>query len=290
MKNITIASLLFLGLSHSVFGQLYTTNFDGGLPTDLVPVPSTESDMTFKADNNGAGEQFVNFYTSAVPSDFDRVFLNYAGSTPLTPSNTQDFAVSLFTQNFAGTNFETAPGSGIFTPGLTSAVGALAQVGLNINNAADLSDGYNLYNGAYSLGNGFAGSDIIFSDGTNFTQPLNFASSATILAQFSAATQTFTFSYATDAVPSFSSFATLKIDGGPASSGTDFVQDWEMASGGLFDINIYAGSNVLIADQTTGLGFLNADTFTLDVVPEPSAYAAIVGLLALSAVMIRRRR
>lgn len=63
-----------------------------------------------------------------------------------------------------------------------------------------------------------------------------------------------------------------------------------MAEGGAFDINIYGLTNVAIAEQSAGLGFLNADSFQLTVVPEPSAYAALAGALVLGFAAIHRRR
>jgi|GEM_PF-2983617 len=278
MKNTTTAILLCLGLSHSVFGQLYTTNFTGGYDgTVFSEVNAGGPSFALKnPDNDGFGDDFLNYSTTGAPTGFEQVFLNYAGTAPITPNNTQDFAVSVDVTNFAGST------------GLTAVAGSFAQIGLNINDA-DLVDGFNLYNGASSFG-GAGTSDMSFFDGTNFAQPLNFSTSATILAQFSAASQTFTFSYATAAAPTFTPFSSLNINGDGATVGTDFVDDWEMVSGGFFDISIYAGSNVLIPDEAAGLGYLNADNFQLNVVPEPSAYSAILGFLALTAAMIRRRR
>lgn len=52
------------------------------------------------------------------------------------------------------------------------------------------------------------------------------------------------------------------------------------------------GSFLVPADggTFTGSGFFGAPVFSGSVVPEPSTYAALAGLLALSYVMVRRRR
>jgi hypothetical protein len=279
MKTLSITALFVLGLMHSGFALLYTTTFSGGYDsTVFTEVNGLGPSFALKNPDTNGSEDFLNYYTTAAPTGFEQVFLNYGGTAPLTPNNTQDFAVSLFTQNFAG------------TAALTGGAGAFAQIGLNINDA-DLVDGFSLYNGAYSIGGGFGSSDAIFFDGTNFTQPLDFSTSMTLLAEFSAATQTFTFSRSSAATSSaFVPFSTLRIDGTGSTSGTDYVVDWDMASGDFFDINIYAGSNVSIPNEAAGFGYLNADSFSLNVVPEPSAYAAILGLVVLAGVMLRRRR
>jgi hypothetical protein len=68
------------------------------------------------------------------------------------------------------------------------------------------------------------------------------------------------------------------------------VEDWDMASGALFDISIYAGSNILIPEEAAGVGYLNVDAFGLNTVPEPSVYALLLGLVAIGATTARRRR
>jgi hypothetical protein len=271
MKISSLAGILLLGLSHSVFGQTYTTNFTGGYDAAVfTEVNAMGPSFALKNPDTGGGEDFLNYYTTVAPTGFEQVFLNYADTAP---NNTQDFAVSVFTENYAG------------SAGLTASVGSFAQIGLNINDS-DLVDGFNLYNGAYSF-SGSAASDFYFFDGTNVAQALNFSLSGTLLAEFSAATQTFAFSYATDVT--FVSFATLNIDGTGAASAGNFVEDWDMASGALFDISIYAGSNILIPEEAAGVGYLNVDAFGLNTVPEPSAYALLLGLVAIGATTARRR-
>jgi hypothetical protein len=195
-----------------------------------VPDPS---DVTVKPDNSGIAGDYINFYTAAAPTaptGFEQRFLNYTGTAP---SNTQDFATSLYVGNFASS--------------LTAATGSFAQIGLNIN-SADISNGVNLFNGAYSFLAGgttpTGSSDLSFvttTDSGTFRQALNFSQAAFVLADFSAASQTFTFSFATDLVtPVFTSFGTLNIDGTGATSGSNIVENWAMAPGELFDININA--------------------------------------------------
>lgn len=279
MNYKTITLLLFLGLAHAVYGQVYTTNFTGGYDAGIfTEVNTLGPNLALKNPDSSGGNDFLNYHTGGVaPTGFEQVFLNYGGSSPLVPDNTENFAVSVEVSNFAGTT------------GLTAGANAFAQIGLNINDS-DLVDGFKLYNGAYYF-NGFGSSDMIFFDGTNFAQALDFSTAATVLTEFSAATQTFTFSYATAASTSgsFVSFATLNINGTGTTSGSNFVEDWGMASGTSFDINIYAGSNVAIANEAAGFGYMNADNFFLNVVPEPSSYAALLGMFAMAAVILRRR-
>lgn len=280
MKKITTIIVSTLSLSFPLFGQFYTTGFTGGYDSAFFTELNTSgpSFALKNPDTDGSGGEFINYYTTTAPTGFERVFLDYVGTNPSEPSNTQDFAVSIDVSNFAGT-----------TGGLTAPAGSFAQIGLNIADA-DLIDGFDLYQGASSF-TGFATSDVIFFDGTNLGQPLDFSESVSLLAEFSATTQTFTFSFFSPNTGGvFSPFATLNINGTGTTSGTDFVADWAMASGDLFDISIYAASNVSIPDQAAGLGFLNADNFAITVVPEPSAYSALLGIFVLASVAAKRRR
>ncbi|MGB0413584.1 MAG: PEP-CTERM sorting domain-containing protein [Coraliomargarita sp.] len=57
------------------------------------------------------------------------------------------------------------------------------------------------------------------------------------------------------------------------------------------DLDIANGDVLVIGfDGDVGTSEFAFDTFTVDVVPEPSAYALIGGILALGSVMMRRRR
>lgn len=283
--NLAATILISLGLSTSAFSQTFidafTSGYDGSVWTEvngLGPNFDLKNPDTF-TDLSGNIEDFLNYFTTSAPTGFEQVFLNYGGTAPAAPTNLQNFSVSLDASNFAG-----------FTGQLTAGVGSLAQIGLNINDS-DISDGFNLYNGAYSFG-GFGSNDVIFFDGTNFAQPEDFTEQVTLLLDFSALTQTFTFSYATEVSTSgsFVSFATLNIDGTGTSGLTDFVDDWGMASGEAFDINIYAGSNVAIPSQVAGFGFMNADNFELTApIPEPASLPVLLGLVALGFACIRRR-
>ena len=278
MNYKLITLYIFLGLAHSVYGQPYTADFTGGYVDDAFSEVNTSgTSFVLKNPDSYGGQEFLNYHTAGVaPTGFEQVFLNYRGSSPTTPNNSQDFSVSLDVSNYA------------VSGGLTATANSMAQIGLSIYDA-DFADTFKLYNGAYSF-NGAASSDIIFYDNTNFSQAFNFSSAATLLTQFSAATQTFTFSFATPANASFQSFATLNINGTGTTSGNNFVEDWDMASGTSFDINIYAGSNVAIVDASAGFGYMNADNFSLNVVPEPSAFAALLGVFTMAAVILRRRR
>ena len=83
---------------------------------------------------------------------------------------------------------------------------------------------------------------------------------------------------------------TLKSGDG---SGSDFnsniidVADLTTGSGAGYAV-LEAGA-VLINVEFSGLNLAGAPSFNLQAVPEPSAYSAIAGLLALSWVMVRRR-
>jgi hypothetical protein len=257
--------------------QVYTTNFAGGYdPLVFAEFNASGPSFDLKNPDTFSGDDFLNYYTTTAPTGFERVFLNYQGAAPLTPTNLQDFSLSIDVSNFAASQATT--------------VGDLAQIGFNINNAANLATGFSLYNGAYFFP-GFGGSsDAIFFDGINFAQPSDFSPSMTLGVTFSAATQTFTFSRASSATSAaFVPFATLNIDNTAIASTTDFVADWAMAPGDFFDINIFAGSNIPLPDQLAGNGFMNADNFFIDVVPEPSAYGLLFGLAAVGFLALRRR-
>ena len=276
-KLLPTTTLITLGIAAPAFAQTFIDGFSGGYDSSAwTEVTASGPSFNLKNPDTFSGEDFLNYYTSGVPTGSEQVFLNYGGSAPSSPTNLQDFSVSLDATNFAS--------------GLTSSASTFAQIGLNINNAG-VTEGFNLHNGAYFVG-GFGGSsDVQFFDGTNFAQPSDFATSVTLLLDFSAASQTFTLSYAsTNTSSAFVPFASLNIDGTGVASGTDYVDDWAMGTGEAFDINIYALSNVEIANQAAGFGFLNADNFQLTVVPEPSAYAALAGALVLGLAAVRRRR
>jgi len=280
MKTQILLLTLSSGFALSASAQIFTDDFTGGYDgTVFAEVNGLGPSFALKNPDAPGGNDALNYYTTVAPTGFEQVFLNYQGTSPASPTNLQNFAVSMDAVNFAGSTGLTAPAS------------SLAQIGLNINyfdSGSVLQGGFNLYNGAYSFG-GSGSSDAIFFDGTNFAQPLNFSTGMTLLAEFDASTQTFTFSYATSTLP-FTPFSTLNIDGTGTAGGTDFVDNWGMLAGESFDINIYAGSNVLIPNEAAGLGYMNADNFFINVVPEPSAFALLAGFVAVGMACVRRRR
>jgi len=281
MKTTSITAILILGLSHSVFAQLYTTTFTGGFdPAVFTEVNTFGPSIVLKNPDSSDGDDFLNYHTAGVtPAGFESVFLVYEGSAPATPTNAQDFTVLMSVTNFGNT--------------LTSATGSQAELGFALN-STDLSSGFAFVNGAYSFSEGVGSSDAIFRFGAgalDFYQPetFEFNASMTLAIEFIASSQTF---FVSRALPgdTFDLIASLKIDGLGSSTFRNEVQDWGMNVGDSFDINIFAGSNVAIVNADPGFGFMNADNFSLNVVPEPSAYAAILGLVALAGVLARRRR
>ena len=82
----------------------------------------------------------------------------------------------------------------------------------------------------------------------------------------------------------------ISTDGGITGSvaqaaGTHAHYNWTFTEIGTYDLTF----DVSATHDTDGLA-TGAETFTFSVVPEPSAFASIAGLLVLAAVGLRRRR
>ena len=292
MKNKIILSLIAIGsfqITHSQAMLSASYDFEGGIPSAFTnDVTTGDGNIAVKSVDFGAND-YVNFYTTGAPNPTfgDATYLAFGAF----PSNSADFAFSVDVSNTH-----------------VASSGQFGRVGLEIYDQNSLTTGsaefFNYYVGSYFVPGapGFAGVDTI-ATGTGwtdsvfgtFSQALNFQTANTLIVGFTAADQTFTLSY--DSGAGAVAFKTYNIDGN--NSLADISVDYGMADGDLFDINIFGSANTAITEQGAVLvspdgtpfvspGILNADNF--DIVPEPSAYAAIFGIVALAGVVARRRR
>ena len=321
MKKSILNVILAAGISTTAVAQysfVFTENFTEGFDGSLLSVTTTpDSNFAQEIDNPGPepvdpSNDYVSFNTqglnpnsaeapgpdvAGVPTGASSIFLTYTGSgpgVPATPTNSTDWAASVDTSNFSSSS-----GFPLVTSSSSAVSDEFVNIGLSIGGGGN-SFGWS--NNAYyvddpgGLGQ-FASSDAIFSYNGGFAQPLDFdgfsiVPAKSFLVEFTELNQTFTLSYASSVTGSlFTPYATLRIDGVGTSSGTDIVEDWGMAEGDEFDVSLFASSNLIIGDFGLGLGYINADNFSIGSnVPEPSSYAMIAGALALAFTAVRRRK
>jgi hypothetical protein len=271
----TVSTLAFSALlAHASFGQAMVPgadNFsDGILVGNWGATPS--SNMAATSQTFG-GNPFVEFSNPTGASGFQ--YLNWLAQ----PNNLNDFSVSIGVSNFT----------------TTANPGEFSNVGLEIYDAsvdASGTDEYvSFYLSRYYFSSSFPSSVDTQAIGADtggaaggFAFASDFNASNFLLIDFVAADQNFLLSY--DSGSGLMPLTSFNIDGNLGAD-VSTIFDWGMAPGDPFDLNLFGASNIAIA---TGSQLLNADNFTVTGIPEPGMLAPLLGLGAILAVFVRRRR
>ena len=80
-----------------------------------------------------------------------------------------------------------------------------------------------------------------------------------------------------------------------AGTTTFFIAAGTLTAGQVYDANLRFNNNFInyntpFSGANGNIGYTISNDFQIQAIPEPSTYAAILGVVALGGVMIRRRR
>jgi hypothetical protein len=185
------------------------------------------------------------------------------------PSYNQDFFVRLGVANYHAT------------------VGGFADLGLRIYDSdGTYTDHLSNIIGSYTFG-GAASRDIMSTTSdTGYYNSLQFAQAATLGINYESSLKTFTLGYSYDLGVTATTFRSINIDGGASNAAADEIVDWGMTDASVFEIAMYMESD----SSAPGPGSLLATVDNFSVVPEPSTYALVTGLFALTFIAFRKNR
>ena len=186
------------------------------------------------------------------------------------PSYNQDFHVMLGVSNYHAT------------------VGGFADLGLRIYDAdGTYADHLSNIIGSYTFG-GAASRDImsVTSDSAGYYNSFQFAQAATLGISYESSLKTFTLGYSYDLGVTATAFRTINIDGGVSNASADETVDWGMTDASAFEIAMYMESD----SSAPAAGSLLTTVDNFQIVPEPSTYALVTGLFALTFIAFRKNR
>jgi hypothetical protein len=185
------------------------------------------------------------------------------------PSYNQDFFVRLGVANYHAT------------------VGGFADLGLRIYDSdGTYTDHLSNIIGSYTFG-GAASRDIMSTTSdTGYYNSFQFAQAATLGINYESSLKTFTLGYSYDLGVTATTFRSINIDGGVSNAAADEIVDWGMTDASVFEIAMYMESD----SSAPGPGSLLATVDNFSVVPEPSTYALVTGLFALTFIAFRKNR
>ncbi len=148
--------------------------------------------------------------------------------------------------------------------------------------------------GVYVFSDGTAFSSVSIATGANILDSASYGAGFTVLGSNTATAFGGTFlgsGHGTDISFANESFAVFVFEASTTTAiGNDAYNVWSDASWTLPTVD---GQSFVFAASPTGTQIQQlsgASTFSGTVVPEPSTFAALAGLCALGAVMVRRRR
>ena len=263
MKLLALSISFFL-LIHSLFGVASVPGNDSFVNTSGSTFGTAfDADTWISYSSNStpgyiASGNYVEFYGQGVHSATWNAF----------PSYNQDFSVSLGVANYH-----------------TSTTGGFADLGLRIYD----SDGTYLDHisniiGSYTF-SGAASRDIMSYSSGVYTNTLQFAQAATLSVDYSAATKTFALGYSYNDGVDTTIFRTINIDGGLSNAFASESVSWGMSDSSVFEIAMFMASDATA--PAAGSLLTTVDNFS--VVPEPSTYALILGLVGFISLIAKRR-
>ena len=185
------------------------------------------------------------------------------------PSYNQDFFVRLGVANYHAT------------------VGGFADLGLRIYDSdGTYADHLSNIIGSYTFGSAASRDIMSYTSNNGYNNSFQFAQAATLGINYESSLKTFTLGYSYDLGVTATTFRSINIDGGASNAAADEIVDWGMTDASVFEIAMYMESD----SSAPGPGSLLATVDNFSVVPEPSTYALVTGLFALTFIAFRKNR
>ena len=142
-KLLPTTTLITLEIAAPAFAQTFIDGFSGGYDDSAwTEVNTLGANVVLKEELFGGdgSADFINYHTGGSYSAGigELAYLNYVGTGPVSPTNQQDFSVSIGTSNYS--NALTFPATAGFD---------YAQIGLPIGDSIDLDSAVRLNNGSH---------------------------------------------------------------------------------------------------------------------------------------------
>ena len=128
--------------------------------------------------------------------------------------------------------------------------------------------------------------DIMTHNGTTstYTHSNQFVQAATLIFDYDSSLKTFSAGYSYTGGP-VTYFDTINIDGGVSNPQANQSLSW-----GMTDISVFEVSIAMVSNEGPALGSLHTTVDNFSIVPEPSTYALITGLIAFCFIAYCRKK
>ena len=229
---------------------------------------------------NSSGNWYIESSTGTTPYITQGNYVEFYGSGTDSatwndyPSYNQDFTVSLGVSNY---HFPLSDDG-------------FADVGIRIfDSDGTYLDHISVGIGSYKYfaeGEGFQPSrDIMTYNGTNYTNSFTFAQSATLILDYDSSLKTFSAGYINYGGSVVRYFDSINIDGGASNPLANQSLSW-----GMTDLSVFEVSMGMVSNEGPAPGSMIITVDDFSVVPEPSTYALITGLIAFCFIAYCRKK
>ena len=122
-------------------------------------------------------------------------------------------------------------------------------------------------------------------NGTTYTNAFRFDQSATLILDYDSSLKTFFAGYINYGGSEVRYFDTINIDGGVSNALANQSLSW-----GMTDLSVFEVSMGMVSNEGPELGSLITTVDNFSLVPEPSTYALVTGLIAFFFIAYSRKK